>query len=85
MADYSNRPVGGRGRVAQYPTTVVRVPIAIKESIEDLVCRHRDGLTTSRWEEVIEIVQRYADNKKETRDWTVANRLLDELLSLIPE
>jgi hypothetical protein len=85
MADYSNRPVGGRGKVAQHPTTVVRVPIAMKESIEESVMRYRDGIKTTQLSDIIEVVQRYADNKKETRDWTVANRLLDELLSLIPE
>jgi hypothetical protein len=85
MDKSSNKPVGGRGKTAQHPTMTIRIPIGIKSEVESLGNRYRDGLETGRWDEVIEIVQRYADNKKSTRDWTIAERMLDELLALIPE
>jgi hypothetical protein len=85
MADYSNRPVGGRGKTAQHPTMTVRIPIAIRDDVEKLSQRCRDGIRITQIAEIIEIVQRYQDNKKSTRDWTIANRLIDELANTIPE
>jgi hypothetical protein len=85
MTDYSNKPTGGRGKTAQHPTMTVRIPIAIKNDVENLSQRCRDGIRTAQIADIIEIVQRYQDNKKDTRDWTIANRLIDELTNIIPE
>jgi len=42
MTDAENIPKrsrGGRGLKAQYPTTTVRVPEVLKQSIQDIVCK----------------------------------------------
>ena len=38
-----SKPVGGRGHKAPYQTMIVRIPINVKEQVEEIVERFRSG------------------------------------------
>lgn len=39
-----NKPVGGRGKVAPYQTTHIRVPLPIKDRVQELIENYRQSL-----------------------------------------
>lgn len=86
-----NKPVGGRGHKAPYATATVRVPIDIKPQIDELSARFRAGnLETAKSEDekisqLITIIERYQAKSTTSRDWTQANKLIQELAAQIEQ
>jgi hypothetical protein len=83
-----SKPVGGRGHKAPYQTMTVRIPIDVKEQVEEIVERFRSGDLEStqtknsdnnRISQLIAIIERYKEISKPSRDWTKCNQLIQEL------
>lgn len=82
MDEMSLRPLGGRGNLAPHPTTVVRVPKLIKQSVERLAIEARaSDLDTHK--EMVELIVKYANKSTGSRDWTQFDRFMDELNSFV--
>jgi chorismate mutase len=86
------KPVGGRGCKAPYQTITVRIPVDVKERVEEIVERFRegeleivenDGGDSSKISRLKEIIERYRAAAKQSRDWTQANKLIEELTAEI--
>ena len=74
-----SKPVGGRGHKAPYQTMTIRIPIDVKEQVEEIVERFRSGDLEStqteqgdnnRISQLIAIIERYKEISKPSRDWT---------------
>jgi hypothetical protein len=83
-----SKPVGGRGHKAPYQTMTVRIPIDVKEQVEEIVERFRsgdlevaktDGSDNNIISQLTAIVERYKTAAKSSRDWTKCNQLIQEL------
>jgi hypothetical protein len=83
-----SKPVGGRGHKAPYQTMTVRIPIDVKEQVEEIVERFRSGNLEStqtdnsdnnRISQLTTIIARYKTAAKPSRDWTKCNQLIHEL------
>ena len=78
-----DKPKGGRGLKAEYPTTVVRVPVALVPTVNAIVYIYRASGTD--WvAEIAKILQAHSLSRKSTRDWTVANKLIDQSEAAVP-
>lgn len=83
-----SKPVGGRGHKAPYQTMTIRIPIDIKEQVEEIVERFRSGdlelaknddSDNNRISQLTTIIERYKTIAKSSRDWTKCNQLIQEL------
>ena len=83
-----SKPVGGRGHKAPYQTMTIRIPIDVKQQVEEIVERFRSGdlestqtdsLDNSRISQLSAIIERYKEISKPSRDWTKCNQLIQEL------
>jgi len=83
-----SKPVGGRGHKAPYQTMTIRIPIDVKEQVEEIVERFRDNNLESTQTDNSEnniisqltaIIERYKTAAKSSRDWTKCNQLIQEL------
>ncbi len=83
-----SKPVGGRGHKAPYQTMTVRIPIDVKEQVEEIVERFRDdNLESTQTDnsdnniisQLTTIIERYKTSAKSSRDWTKCNQLIQEL------
>ena len=83
-----SKPVGGRGRKAPYQTMTIRIPIDVKEQVEEIVERFRSGnlevakidcSDNNRISQLTAIIERYKEISKPSRDWTKCNQLIQEL------
>ncbi len=83
-----SKPVGGRGHKAPYQTMIIRIPIDVKQQIEEIVERFRSGNLevakidcndNSRISQLSAIIERYKEISKPSRDWTKCNQLIQEL------
>jgi hypothetical protein len=82
------KPVGGRGHKAPYQTMTIRIPIDVKEQVEEIVERFRsdnlestqtDNSDNNRISQLTAIIERYKEISKPSRDWTKCNQLIQEL------
>ena len=83
-----SKPVGGRGHKAPYQTMTIRIPIDVKEQVEEIVERFRSGdlevakidcSDNNRISQLTAIIDRYKEISKPSRDWTKCNQLIQEL------
>ena len=83
-----SKPVGGRGHKAPYQTMTIRIPIDVKQQVEEIVERFRSGdlestqtdsSDNSRISQLSAIIKRYKEISKPSRDWTKCNQLIQEL------
>ena len=83
-----SKPVGGRGHKAPYQTMTIRIPIDVKEQVEEIVERFRSGNLELAKTDCIDnngilqlttIIERYKAVAKLSRDWTKCNQLIQEL------
>ena len=83
-----SKPVGGRGHKAPYQTMTIRIPIDVKEQVEEIVERFRSGnlevakidcSDLNRISQLTAIIERYKEISKPSRDWTKCNQLIQEL------
>lgn len=83
-----SKPVGGRGHKAPYQTMTIRIPIDVKEQVEEIVERFRsgdlevaktDGNDNNIISRLTTIIERYKAASKSSRDWTKCNQLIQEL------
>jgi hypothetical protein len=83
-----SKPVGGRGHKAPYQTMTIRIPIDVKQEVEEIVERFRsgdlevvknDGSDNNRISQMTAIIERYKEISKLSRDWTKCNQLIQEL------
>ena len=89
-----SKPVGGRGHKAPYQTMTIRIPIDVKQQVEEIVERFRSGNLEStqtdnsdnsdnsdnnRISQLTAIIERYKEISKPSRDWTKCNQLIQEL------
>jgi hypothetical protein len=83
-----SKPVGGRGHKAPYQTMTVRIPIDVKEQVEEIVERFRSGdlelaktddSDHNRISQLTTIIEQYKAAAKSSRDWTKCNQLIQEL------
>jgi chorismate mutase len=83
-----SKPVGGRGHKASYQTMTIRIPIDVKEQVEEIVERFRSGdleivKSNQGGDNIISqlntIIERYKTVSKSSRDWTKCNQLIQEL------
>ena len=83
-----SKPVGGRGHKAPYQTMTIRIPIDVKQQVEEIVERFRDGdlevakidnSANNRISQLTAIIERYKEISKPSRDWTKCNQLIQEL------
>jgi hypothetical protein len=83
-----SKPVGGRGHKAPYQTMTIRIPIDVKEQVEEIVERFRTGdLESTQTDnsdnnirsQLTAIIERYKTAAKSSRDWTKCNQLIQEL------
>jgi chorismate mutase len=83
-----SKPVGGRGHKAPYQTMTIRIPIDVKEQVEEIVERFRSGdleivKNNQGGDNIISqlntIIDRYKTVSKSSRDWTKCNQLIQEL------
>lgn len=79
------KPVGGRGCKAPYATVVVRIPVDIKPQVDALVSRFRDGTDCGfdKSADLLQLIDKYKSQSKSTRDWSKANKFIDELSLLL--
>ena len=82
------KPVGGRGHKAPYQTMTIRIPIDVKQQVEEIVERFRSSNLEStqteqgdlnRISQLTAIIERYKEISKLSRDWTKCNQLIQEL------
>ena len=87
-----SKPVGGRGHKAPYQTMTIRIPIDVKQPVEEIVERFRSGnlevakidcSDNNRISQLTAIIERYKEISKPSRDWTKCNQLIQELLAEI--
>ena len=80
--------VGGRGHKAPYQTMTIRIPMDVKEQVEEIVERFRSGnlevaknvdSDNDRISQLTVIIERYKEISKPSRDWTKCNQLIQEL------
>jgi hypothetical protein len=76
-------PRGGRGIKAEFPTCTMRVPIGMKSSIQSQINAYR-GTGQPPLSTILDIIQQYQSIAKNSRDWTMANKLIEEILGSIP-
>ena len=83
-----SKPVGGRGHKAPYQTMTIRIPIDVKQQVEEIVERFRSGdlevaktdcIDNNRISQLTTIIERYKVVAKSSRDWTKCNQLIQEL------
>ena len=83
-----SKPVGGRGHKAPYQTMTIRIPIDVKQQVEEIVERFRSSNLEStqteqgdlnRISQLTAIIERYKEISKLSRDWTKCNQLIQEL------
>ena len=83
-----SKPVGGRGHKARYQTMTIRIPIDVKQQVEEIVERFRSGhlevaknadSDNDRISQLTAIIERYKEISKPSRDWTKCNQLIQEL------
>ena len=83
-----SKPVGGRGHKAPYQTMIIRIPIDVKEQVDEIVERFRsgdlelaktDGSDNNIRSQLTTIIERYKVTAKSSRDWTKCNQLIQEL------
>ena len=83
-----SKPVGGRGHKAPYQTMTIRIPIDVKQQVEEIVERFRssdlelakiDGSDRNRISQLTAIIERYKEISKPSRDWTKCNQLIQEI------
>jgi hypothetical protein len=83
-----SKPVGGRGHKAPYQTMTIRIPIDVKEQVEEIVEKFRDDLEMGvtrvdpdddKISKLSKIIDKYKLASKPSRDWTKCNQLIDEL------
>ena len=83
-----SKPVGGRGHKAPYQTMTIRIPIDVKQQVEEIVERFRSGdlelaknnnSDNNRISQLTAIIERYKEISKPSRDWTKCNQLIQEL------
>ena len=81
------KPLGGRGHKAPYQTMTIRIPIDVKQQVDELVERFRSGdlelakndNSDNRISQLTTIIERYKQESKSSRDWTKCNQLIQEL------
>ena len=83
-----SKPVGGRGHKAPYQTMTIRIPVDVKQQVEEIVERFRSSNLEStqteqgdlnRISQLTAIIERYKEISKPSRDWTKCNQLIQEL------
>jgi hypothetical protein len=83
-----SKPVGGRGHKAPYQTMTIRIPIDVKDRVEEIVEKFRDDLEMGvtrvdpdddKISKLSKIIDKYKLASKPSRDWTKCNQLIDEL------
>jgi hypothetical protein len=87
-----SKPVGGRGHKAPYQTMTIRIPIDVKQQVEEIVERFRSGDLEStqtddsdnnRISQLTTIVERYKAVAKSSRDWTKCSQLIQEIEAIL--
>jgi len=78
-----SKPKGGRGKKAEHPTTVTRIPQGISKSVSVMAYIYRD-CGSDLLEILLSNLLLSSTLKKETRDWTQINRLLDAIEGELP-
>ncbi len=83
-----SKPLGGRGHKAPYQTMTIRIPIDVKQQVEEIAERFRSGdlelakvdcNDNNRISQLTAIIERYKAVAKMSRDWTKCNQLIQEL------
>ena len=83
-----SKPVGGRGHKAPYQTMTIRIPIDVKQQVEEIVEQFRSGdlelaktdcSNNNRISQLTAIIERYKEISKPSRDWTKCNQLIQEI------
>ena len=83
-----SKPVGGRGHKAPYQTMTIRIPINVKEQVEEIVEQFRSGdlevvktdsSDNNKISRLMIIIKQYKEISKPSRDWTKCNQLIEEL------
>jgi hypothetical protein len=86
------KPLGGRGCKAPYQTMTIRIPVDVKSQVEEIVERFREGdlkivendnTDNNKISRIKEIIEGYRAKAKGGRDWTYANKLIQELTAEI--
>ena len=79
------KPVGSRGRKALYQTMTIRIPIDVKERVNEIVEQFHSGdlklvktdcSDNNRISHLITIIARYKAAARSSRDWTKCNQLI---------
>ena len=78
---------GGYGKKADYETVVIRIPVNIQAGVDKLLDAFYAGLDAPPEQvdvqsAMMEKVQEYQSQSKNTRDWTKANELINELVAI---
>lgn len=76
-------PKGGRGQKAEYPTKVMRVPVALADTITTLCECYRD-CGSDAFELSLRTIRQYHAKSAETRDWTKLKSLVTDIKSELP-
>ena len=80
-----SKPVGGRGHKVPYQTMNIRIPIDVKEQVEEIVERFQSGDSklvktdcsdNHRTSHLITIIRRYKAAARLSKDWTRCNQLI---------
>ena len=83
-----SKPVGGRGHKASYQTMTIRIPIDVKQQVDEIVERFRSGSLElainensdrNKISQLVIIIERYKAIAKLSRDWTKCNQLIQEI------
>lgn len=77
----SVRPNGGRGQIAPYQTTHVRVPIPIKAEVEKLVARYKENQLLEIGEQRMTSVNAAEVARKILKHETSARASMNKLLT----
>ena len=92
-----NRPRGGRGLKAQYPTTTVRVPEVLKEAIQDIVYKfyqcdsniknnvilNDESAVSKKLTEIENYISTFKDNNRITKSKVKLHELVTRLEEII--
>ena len=59
--------------------------LAYFQRLHEALGHHYSTIETSKLEKLVGLIQRYLMESRNTRDWTKANQLLDDLCELFPD
>lgn len=76
-------PKGGRGVKAEYPTTTIRVPVALVHTFQAVSLLYRMSGTDILLQ-TLATVAKFKRLSRPTRDWTKLNLLIEEIEATTP-